>query len=460
VRQTSFTLTVTNVYADGAEQGLLGIAFSPNRVNDRWCYFYHTQNSLRNNVVVRYRIMRDASGNYSVSSGEMVLPEIPTSGYHNGGHSVFDGSGNLMISTGDAETSSNAQSLTSLAGRVLRIRPNASSPRYIIPPGNPLGNDASRRREIWCWGLRNPWSIDQEMHTTRFYLGDVGASGDEEINDGSTFANFGWPTHEGPVASSSLQNYRNPVYSYPRSGSRASITGPVFYHFHGFNKFPVRFEGSAIFSDYARGWIRALLPNNSVETLIDTGLRYPQGSIGMAVWEGDVYFISTEGSPSPTLPPPTGPPDILRIGNSTDDAFDSQILSECATVGSPDAMLIKAQIHLESSFDPRAISDDTLCGIEPEWTSIESRSHGLFQMTPACGAQENDIGVNPAGHPKAGHPILVSSTSDPYWPQSLYNGNFNIHFGMYTMNLYTQNLKARFLGCNTKALLIDLSSSL
>jgi hypothetical protein len=112
--------------------------------------------------------------------------------------------------------------------------------------------------------------MDQEMHTTRFYIGDVDASGDEEIDDGS--ANFGWPTHEGPVGSSSLQNYRNPVYSYPHSGSRASITGPVFYHYHGFNKFPTRFEGSAIFSDYARGWIRALLPNNSVETLIDTSM--------------------------------------------------------------------------------------------------------------------------------------------------------------------------------------------
>jgi hypothetical protein len=113
---------------------------------------------------------------------------------------------------------------------------------------------------------------------------------------------------------------------------------------------------------------------------------------------------SPSPSPSPTLqpppPPPTGPPDILRISNHTDDAFDSKILSECAAVGWPDPMLIKAQIHLESSFDPRAISDDTPCGIEPGWTSIESRSHGLFQMTPACGAQENDMGVYPAGHPK------------------------------------------------------------
>jgi glucose/arabinose dehydrogenase len=150
VKQTSFSLTIPNVYAGGAEQGLFGIAFSPNWVNDRWCYFYHTQNSPRNNVVVRYRIMRDASGNYSASSDEMVLPGIPTSGYHNAGHLVFDASGNHMISTGDAETSSNAQSLTSFGGKVLRIRPNATTTEYTIPPANPFENDASRRREIWC----------------------------------------------------------------------------------------------------------------------------------------------------------------------------------------------------------------------------------------------------------------------------------------------------------------------
>ena len=42
VRQTSFSLTISNVYAGGAEQSLFGIAFSPNWVNDHWCYFYHT----------------------------------------------------------------------------------------------------------------------------------------------------------------------------------------------------------------------------------------------------------------------------------------------------------------------------------------------------------------------------------------------------------------------------------
>jgi glucose/arabinose dehydrogenase len=252
------------------------------------------------NVVVRYRITRDAStGNYSAASTsrEMVLEGIPTNSmYHNGGHVVLDAQGNLMISTGDAQVQANAQSLTSLSGKVLRIRPNASSPGYTIPPGNPFANDASRRREIWCWGLRNSWSMDQEQHTSRSYIGDVGSSSWEEINDGTTPANFGWPTHEGFASSSSLQNYRNPVYTYAHGSGRASITGPVFYHYHGF-KFPTRFEGAAIFSDYVNGWIKCLLRDNrTVETMIDTGLRYPEGPICLAVWEGEVYFIALDES--------------------------------------------------------------------------------------------------------------------------------------------------------------------
>jgi glucose/arabinose dehydrogenase len=299
-RQTSFSLTVSNVYSAGPETGLFGIAFSPNWGTDRWCYFYHTQNSPRENVVVRYQINRDPStGNYSAvtSRRQLVLGGITTNSmYHNGGHLGFDSLGNLMISTGDAQNQANGQSLTTLNGKILRIKPNATTAGYTIPAGNPFGNDASRKREIWCWGLRNPWSMDQEQHTTRFYIGDVGSSTWEEINDGTTPANFGWNVHEGPVSNSSLQNYRNPVYAYNHGSGRASITGPVFYHYHGF-KWPSKYEGTALFSDYVLGRINVLLGDNrTVETIIDTGLRYPEGPICLATWEGDLYMICLDAS--------------------------------------------------------------------------------------------------------------------------------------------------------------------
>jgi glucose/arabinose dehydrogenase len=138
--------------------------------------------------------------------------------------------------------------------------------------------------------------MDQEPHTSRFYVGDVGTSDYEEIDDASTPANFGWPSHEGFTNSPQVSNYRNPVYAYPHSGSRAAITGLAFYHYHAF-KYPPRFEGSCIFSDYARGWVKALLQNKvTIETMINTGLTYPSGPIDLAVWDREVYMVVLDGS--------------------------------------------------------------------------------------------------------------------------------------------------------------------
>ena len=54
---------------------------------------------------------------------------------------------------------------------------------------------------------------------------------------------------------------------------------------------PGAVEGSLIFSDYARGWVRALFDDGTMEDMIDTGLRYPSGPIDLAVWEGEVYMV-------------------------------------------------------------------------------------------------------------------------------------------------------------------------
>jgi glucose/arabinose dehydrogenase len=51
--------------------------------------------------------------------------------------------------------------------------------------------------------------MDQEPHTGRVYVGDLGTSRFEEINDASTPANFGWPTHEGPAPIGKLKYFRS-----------------------------------------------------------------------------------------------------------------------------------------------------------------------------------------------------------------------------------------------------------
>jgi len=165
----------------------------------------------------------------------------------------------------------------------------------------------------------------------------------------------------------------------------------------------------------------------------------------------DTFTIDKSSNVTVTQPPPTGVQDMLRIGDVKKDAFDSVILRESSAVGWPDPMLIKAQISQESNFDPLANTLGTQwaspCGLKSGWTESESQSFGLFQLTPACGGDEDDTGLYPPGTPLAGHPILVSSDSDPYWSGSFYNGDFNIHFGMYIMSRHYKYFESTFRDC-------------
>src|SRR5437867_11021653 len=122
--------------------------------------------------------------------------------------------------------------------------------------------------------------------------------------------------------------------------------------------------------------------------------------------------------------------DMLRIGDIRKDPFDSVILRESSAVGWPDPMLIKAQISQESNFDPLANTLGTRwaspCGLKSGWTQSESQSFSLFQLTPACKGDQEETAVYPAAPPPAGHPKLVSSKSDPNWPNTVYNADVNI----------------------------------
>jgi predicted phosphodiesterase len=164
----------------------------------------------------------------------------------------------------------------------------------------------------------------------------------------------------------------------------------------------------------------------------------------------DIFTIDKSSSESPP-PSPTGREDTLKTGDPTVDSFDAVIIRETSEVGWPDPMLIKAQISMESDFNPLESTLGTQwaspCGLKSGWAENESQSFGLLQITPACGGDEDDMGLYPAGIPLAGHPILVKSNSDPYWSQSFFNGDFNINFGMYVMSRHFKYYESVFPGC-------------
>nr|WP_294690272.1 PQQ-dependent sugar dehydrogenase [uncultured Friedmanniella sp.] len=159
------------------EGGLLGLALAPG--DEETLFAYLTTES--DNRVVRISLAGGRLGR-----PREVLTGIPASVNHDGGQLLFDADGNLLISTGDAGNSSLAQDRDSLAGKILRIRPDGRP-----AAGNPFGN------RTWSYGHRNVEGLAFDAEG-RLWATEFGAQDTDELNLIRRGGNYGWPEVEGP----------------------------------------------------------------------------------------------------------------------------------------------------------------------------------------------------------------------------------------------------------------------
>ena len=169
------------------EGGLLGIALDPE--DEDILYAYLTSSS--DNRVIRLSI---AGG--KVGRPKPVLRGIPSSVHHHGGRLLFDPDGLLYVATGDAEQSANAQDKSSLAGKILRIRPDGRA-----APGNPFAN------RTWSYGHRNIEGLAFDA-SGRLWATEFGDQEADELNVITKGQNYGWPQVEGRSSRSGLVSPR------------------------------------------------------------------------------------------------------------------------------------------------------------------------------------------------------------------------------------------------------------
>ena len=236
------------------ERGLLGIAFHPNFAANGWVYLYYTSSQGGNHN----RISRFTASGDTAETAEAVLVDLPnlsSATNHNGGALHFGTDGNLYAAVGDNADGDNAQSMSSVFGKLLRFNDDGT-----IPADNPFFNTATGlNRAIWARGLRNPYTFGVEPGAGRIFINDVGQGSWEEINEGVAGANYGWPATEGPTSNAA---YRSPVYAYQHDTGIVqgiAIVGSAFYR-PSVVSFPASFVGSYFFADYTAGWIHRLDP--------------------------------------------------------------------------------------------------------------------------------------------------------------------------------------------------------
>ena len=282
------------------ERGLLSIAFHPEfRENGRVFAFYSAP--LREgapegwnctNRLVEFQVDPENPDRVDMTS-EKILMEIDKPQFnHNGGSIGFsprdgylyvplgDGGAGDDNGTGHTPVIGNAQDLTKIYGKMLRIDVDnvtatnatppenatwttAAGPLYGIPADNPFVANTSIPPEIYAYGLRNPAYLRFDAEGNA-YVADAGQELFEEVDIVTRGGNYGWRIMEGTHCFDP-ENPRVPPATCPTNGSSGDpLIGPII---EGGHDLGVVFVGGGIYNgttlpDLAGRYILGYWSNN------------------------------------------------------------------------------------------------------------------------------------------------------------------------------------------------------
>ncbi len=278
------------------ERGLLGLAFSPGFSNPsssgyHTLYTYESEKAGtapadfgpatgagttidHQNVLVQWKVSAANPDVVDMSTRKDLLRENHPESNHNGGTIAFGPDGDLYLGIGDGGNANdsgnghlsggNAQSLSVVMGKMLRIDPNGNNSangKYGIPPTNPFVGTSGAVKEIYAYGFRNPFKFSFDSATGNLIVGDVGQNEVEEVDQVTSGGNYGWVTKEGTFLfnqSTGMDNPTNspgsppglidPLVEYDHNAGQAVIGGFVY---HG--SLMPQLDGDYVFGDLSNG---------------------------------------------------------------------------------------------------------------------------------------------------------------------------------------------------------------
>lgn len=300
------------------DEGLLGFTFHPQfKENRRYFFMHEVKHDNYRGMVIGERI---ASEDFSKDSGKptkKVLEFEVATEFHHGGGIEFGPDGYLYIGMGDGgpqeDPLGNAQNLHSFAGKLLRIDvdKNTNNKFYSIPKDNPFIDHPDEKvlREIFSYGLRQPWRFSFDSKTGDLWVGDVGQNRFEEINIVRSGENHGWNVFEGyELFSTKFRkenlNLINPVISFRRSHG-VSITGGYVIRSKGVNN--ESYEGVYICADYQSKKIWGIKQKNRTlemvreigncpDRLVSFGIDKKRNIYAIGYDKGIIYKLDFSGS--------------------------------------------------------------------------------------------------------------------------------------------------------------------
>ncbi|NOT33481.1 MAG: hypothetical protein HOP12_04840 [Candidatus Eisenbacteria bacterium] len=271
--------TTLSVMTPG-EQGLLGLAFDPAFTTNGHVYACYTTPSSFNRIT-RFT----ANGDVALVGSAVNLFDLDQnlSDFHVGGAIRFGADSMLYIAMGENASSNEAQNLTSLRGKISRIRRDGT-----IPTDNPFyAQTTGKNRAIWARGFRNPFTFAVQPGTGRMFVNDVGQDAFEEINDLAPGSNYGWPSVEGPGGA---PTYVPPLHAYNHSNGCAIVGGAFFDP--DTTRWPPQWRGRYFFSDLCAEEIRWINPASPATSQV-LGITLAINPVGVALGvDGNLYYIA------------------------------------------------------------------------------------------------------------------------------------------------------------------------
>ncbi|MFV8050192.1 PQQ-dependent sugar dehydrogenase [Mycobacterium sp. 48b] len=283
------------------ESGIGGIEVDPNFAENHYVYVSYT-NGNDTDVLSRFTLSGDEAA--ILASEQVLIASDQTAGpIHHGGEIYYednpgDSPDYIYWAKGDNSVSTNAQDLTNIHGKILRIHPDGT-----IPTDNPFYDTPGARKEIWAYGLRNPFRFDVAPNG-QLLVADVGDTSWEELNVVTKGANYGWPGAEGVCVGC---GYVNPIYAYDHNtpAGTASITSVLVYTG---DSLPAEYQGKVFIADYTLGWIKVLTLDEDYGSYVSeqpfdgqagTPVRLIQGPDGniyqLNIYPGELSMIAPSG---------------------------------------------------------------------------------------------------------------------------------------------------------------------
>ncbi len=208
------------------EDGLLGLAFHPGFATNGLFYIYYNQKNPADqhsqplnfpfrSVVSEFKVSATNADLADVKSERIIFEVQQPFSNHKGGELVFGPEGFLYLGLGDGgaggDPFGSGQNTSSLLGKILRIDVDSrgvskvgwhtENLQYGIPRDNPFVREPDAgfyaRKEIFAYGLRNPWRFSFDRQTGALWAGDVGQDLWEEVDLIVSGGNYGWSVREG-----------------------------------------------------------------------------------------------------------------------------------------------------------------------------------------------------------------------------------------------------------------------